>query len=420
MNVILGAGISGLSTCYHLGLSGKNAIIYEKENSWGGLCDNFKIKGFLFDIGIHLSFSNNIYINELFSKSCDYYEIIPDIGNYYYGYWLKHPAQNNLYPLPVDQKVKIIRDFAREKKVKFYKKDYESWLKYHFGNYFALNFPMRYSRKYWTIEAKELTVEWIKNRIYRSSLDELLKGAMTTDTPNVYYAGTMRYPKVGGYKSFLRIMADQCQIALNKEAISIDINKKKVEFKDGSIVYYENLISSLPLPELIKIIKDVPCDVLECANKLAATSVALISLGLKSLNIPNYLWIYIYDDDIFPARVYQPNLKSPNNVPNGYNSLQFEIYFSKFKKLSKEKDDLIQHVIKKSQKINLFDEKDIIFTNYREIKYANVIFDKSLKKNRLVLHNYLDRCNIRYVGRFGEWDYLWSDECLLSGMLAAR
>jgi hypothetical protein len=27
--------------------------------------------------------------------------------------------------------------------------------------------------------------------------------------------------------------------------------------------------------------------------------------------------------------------------------------------------------------------------------------------------------NIKYIGRFGEWDYLWSDQSLLSGKKVA-
>ena len=51
-----------------------------------------------------------------------------------------------------------------------------------------------------------------------------------------------------------------------------------------------------------------------------------ISVGLKTKNIPPYLWWYIYDEDILPARVYSPSLKSPDNVPEGCSSLQMEVY----------------------------------------------------------------------------------------------
>ena len=38
--------------------------------------------------------------------------------------------------------------------------------------------------------------------------------------------------------------------------------------------------------------------------------------------------IYIYDEDIPPARVYSPSLKSADNAPAGCSSLQAEIFFA--------------------------------------------------------------------------------------------
>ncbi len=65
--------------------------------------------------------------------------------------------------------------------------------------------------------------------------------------------------------------------------------------------------------------------------------------------------------------------------------------------------------------MKLWSPNDIEITDYREVKYANVVFDFERKKNVQIIHNYLDQIAIKYIGRFGEWDYLWSDQSLLSG-----
>ena len=114
MNItILGAGISGISAAYHLGLNGKHCVIFEKSDDWGGLCGNFNINGFRFDKFVHLSFADDPYIKELFVSQTPLYEHPSLCYNYYKGFWLKHPAQNNLAPLPNDEKVKIIADFKQ-------------------------------------------------------------------------------------------------------------------------------------------------------------------------------------------------------------------------------------------------------------------------------------------------------------------
>lgn len=51
--LILGAGISGLAAGQKLKEEGKNFLILEKNNSYGGLCDNFEIDGFRFDRFVH-------------------------------------------------------------------------------------------------------------------------------------------------------------------------------------------------------------------------------------------------------------------------------------------------------------------------------------------------------------------------------
>lgn len=418
---ILGAGISGISAAYHLKQLGIDSIVFEKNHTYGGLCDNFEIDGFTFDKFIHLSFSDSDYVKTLFNDSSDFFIHYPKPMCYYKGYWLKHPAQNNLYPLEVKEKVTIIKDFIERKDINIENiHNYEEWLKVQYGNYFAENFPMVYTEKYWTIPAKKLETKWVGSRMYIPKIEEVLEGAMTKETPNTYYAKEMKYPVRGGYKSFLKKMAENIEIYYNKEVVKIDTESKCIFFKDGEKTKYEKLILSLPLPEICKIIDNVPEKVFEAAKKLKWTSGLLISLGFNKPDIPKYLWFYIYDKEILSSRVYSPSLKSPNNCPVGCSSLQAEIYFSKFKPLKKPINEVMDQEIEKFTKIGLFKEEEILIKDIRIENYANIIFDHETYKNRDIIHNYLDSLNIYYVGRFGEWKYFWSDQALLSGKHVAE
>jgi len=44
-----------------------------------------------------------------------------------------------------------------------------------------------------------------------------------------------------------------------------------------------------------------------------------------------------------------------------------------------------------------------------------VVFYFEREKNVRIIYDYLKKNKVYYIGRFGEWDYLWSDESLLSG-----
>ncbi|WP_096022076.1 protoporphyrinogen/coproporphyrinogen oxidase [Campylobacter lanienae] len=417
MIVILGAGISGISASYHLNQKNIQNIIFEKDDDWGGLCGNFELDGFRFDKAVHLSFSDNEYVKNLFSKSCEYIAHEPIAYNYYNGYWLKHPAQNNLMPLSLDEKIDIITDFAQNTNDKVNLKNYEQWLKAQYGNYFSENFAMVYTKKYWTLQAKDLSTTWVGTRMYTPNLKEVLKGAFEENTPNTYYASQMRYPKKGGYKSFLNYMRKDCDIKFNKKVIQIDTLNKIVYFDDDTNQAYDNLISSIPLPEYKNLIKDMPLYIKQACDRLQYTSIALVSFGFNKADIAKYLWFYIYDEDILASRCYSPSIKSPDNAPKNCSSLQFEIYFSKNKPLNLNNQELINHIIQKSKKMGIFDTKDIVIQDCRILKYGNVIFYHNMELDRKIILDYLANLNIKTIGRFGKWEYLWSDQSLLSGNL---
>ncbi len=415
MIAILGGGIAGISTAYHLNLRRITNTLFEQNREWGGLCNNFTIgNGFLFDYFVHLSFTENEYVKELFSKSAPYIKHYPESINYYKGIWLKHPAQNNIAPLSNDEKVKIIIDFINRPHIKNIN-NYEEWLVAQFGEYFATNFPIKYTLKYWTTEANNLTTDWVGNRFSLPPLDDLLKGSFEEQKENFYYAKEMRYPEKGGYKSFLNYMAKDINIQLNKKATLIDIKRNKIDFSDGSSTYYEKLISSIPLPELINIIKEVPENVKMAASRLHATSGQLVSLGFNRPDVSPKIWFYIYDEDIEPARAFSPSIKSPNNAPLNKSSLQFETYYSKLRPKRMNGDNLIEHVIIKGEKMKLWSRKDIEVSDYREVKYANVIFDFDRNRNLAIVKSFLNENGILTCGRFGEWEYFWSDQSLMSG-----
>lgn len=415
-NVILGAGIAGISAAYHLKQKGENSVIFEKDNDWGGLCGFFEIDGFRFDRFVHFTFAKDEKIAELFAKSSPLYAHPPVSYNYWRGCWLKHPAQNNLAPLPIEEKVKIIDSFVnRPRKDVAEISDYAEWLRVQYGDYFAENFPFAYTRKYWGVEAKQLETKWVGNRLHVSPLPEVLRGAFAEQQENFYYTKFMNYPKKGGFRSIMNECRKGLDIRLNKKAVRIDTAAKQVEFDDGTVENYDNLISSLPLPEIIKMISDVPENVQNAAKQLRWTCGYQVSLGFNRLDVAKYLWFYIYDEDVPPARVYSPNLKSPDNAPDGCSSLQAEIFFANGVKVV-DKNIILQKTVEKLKEICQFNDSDVVVKDIRFEPYANIIFTPEIYESRKVVREWLQAQGIKTIGRFGEWDYLWSHQAFESGM----
>lgn len=426
--IVLGAGIAGISAAYHLKEKYPHSqiTIFEKTNDWGGLCGGFYVpspKGdFWFDNAVHLSFAPEEYVQNVFHSSSEPIRHTPVPMNYYKDTWIKHPAQNNLFPLSVKEKTLALKDMIDNPNPKENLANFEEWLRAQYGNYFAENFPMPYTRKYWTTEAKELSTSWVGKRLYTPNLEEILQGAMTSDTPNTYYAQEMRYPKEGQYRSFFKSLVDQVEITYGKETIKVDSESKVVTFSDGSKEYYSTLISTLPIPELVKMITNTPQNILNSASHLKATSIAIVSLGFNRADIPKNLWFYIYDEDKLFARVYSPSFKSPENAPKGCSSLQAEIYFSDFKTLEELtqhtqniQEFCIQHVISSFIDMGICRQEDIICQDFRILPYGNVIFTHDMEQHRDDVLHFIRKAGILSCGRFGEWDYLWSNQSFLSG-----
>ena len=413
---ILGSGIAGISAGYHLLKNGEQATIYEKNDDWGGLCGNFTINGFRFDKFVHFTFTDNPYIKGTFEKSSPLYEHPAISTNYYKGFWLKHPAQNNLAPLPVEEKIEIIKGFVARKKTPVSDiENYEQWLRAQYGDYFAENFPFKYTRKYWGLEPQKLETKWVSNRMHSPNLDEVLKGAFEQQKENYYYTKFMRYPQKGGFRSILNDCRKGLDIRFNKEVCEIDTKDKTITFKDGTVNNYNRLISSIPLPEIVNIIKNCPQDIKKAAKELHYTSGYMVSLGFNRPDIAKDLWFYIYDEEILPSRIYSPSLKSPDNAPIGCSSLQAEIFFDCNSKIP-PKEVVLSNTIDQLTKMGLFSKKDIVVKDIRFEKYANVTFDKNIYQNREIILKYLTKVGIESIGRFGKWDYLWTFQAFQSGM----
>ena len=203
--------------------------------------------------------------------------------------------------------------------------NYRDWLIYQYGEKVSSRWTLPYTQKYWTVPAEKLGTDWIGKRVRRADIKEVLHGAFTAETPNYYYASEMRYPKHGGYRAFIEPMLSQLDIRYDCQCTRICLKDRQVSFANGQMANFDSLISTMALPELIKIIDRVPNDVRTAAQTLFATSVDLISVGFSKPDVQPYIWFYIYDKDVRAARSYSPRINSSDNVPDGGSSLQFEI-----------------------------------------------------------------------------------------------
>ncbi|AGL02767.1 protoporphyrinogen/coproporphyrinogen oxidase [Desulfoscipio gibsoniae] len=419
--VTLGAGPAGLSFSQHFN---HQTDIYEKEASWGGRCRSHMIDGFIFDEGPHSSFTKDVYVKELFAESVEdrLNEIYPKILNRFGSDWVRHPVQTNLKGLPVDLVVSCILDFVKaERSGSGSLENYGQWLIDGFGEKFARTFPYAYTRKYWTVEPEQMTTNWIEQRIYRPDLEQVLKGALSSEINSNHYISTVRYPGRGGFQSFLRGLQEGTKAYYGYELVELDVQKKKITFKNGFERYYEALVSSMPLPVLVQSIKDCPTDIKQAAARLACTSVVLVNLGVARENLANCHWFYIYNEDILPCRVHFPSAYSADNSPPGTGSLQAEVYYSRYKPLGMSLEHVLEKTIQDLTAIGVISKEDqIILAQCQDVKHAQVLYHHQHTESRTAVLDYLEKHDVHCIGRYGEWAYLWSDQSIINGKRLAE
>jgi protoporphyrinogen oxidase len=424
--VVLGTGMAGFGAAHRLHAEGISPIMYDKNTYHGGHTASFRFEnGFLFDMGPHISFTKDTRFQDLLADSVDQqYETIQiKLNNYWRGYWPTHPVQLHLHGLPEDLIVKVISDFVEEHQAPERPiKNYADWLLASFGRTFAESFPMQYTRKYHLTSADNMSTDWLGPRIYRPSLEEVLRGALSPAAPHVHYITHFRYPKNGGFVAYLKKFVPFGNLKLNHELVSIDPRTRQLRFSDGFTTHYDSLISSVPLPDLIPMIHGAPQDVQEAAHLLACSTLVVVNIGVNRENLSDAHMTYFYDEDYCFTRLGFPHMLSTTNAPPGTGSIQAEVYFSrKYKPLTTSPNDWIEPVIKDLHRCGLLREDDqILCKKAMLVPYANVIFDLDRAVALKTVHGYLDDLGIAYCGRYGDWGYMWTDESFKSGERAAE
>jgi protoporphyrinogen oxidase len=420
MLIILGAGLAGLSAAYHSG-----GIVFEKDNQVGGHASSKCLDGFVFDEGIHVLHTKNEYVLNLLAKvGANLLEHKREAWIHSFGVMTRYPFQANTYGLPVSMVKECLlgfieNDFKDRDKIK----NYEDWIYFMFGRGIAQNFMIPYSRKFWGIPPAQLTTEWVNVRHPRPSLEEVIEGALGDQTKEFGINAEFRYPERGGFGAIGEALASTLRdrIRLGMCVTTIDVKRRQIEFNHSEIVPYEKVISTLPLPEIVKLIHDAPQEVREASQALRCNSILVVNLGINRPNITNKHWIYYPEGAYSFFRISFPFNKGPHMASPGKSSISAEIAYSDAHPLPVPREHMVLKVVDDLKRAGVLECNDqIMFGDVTDIKYGYVIFDNERKPATKCIHDYLKQHEVYPAGRYGEWAYLWSDEAILSGRKAAR
>ncbi|HEX7008341.1 MAG TPA: FAD-dependent oxidoreductase, partial [Phycisphaeraceae bacterium] len=208
---------------------------------------------------------------------------------------------------------------------------------------------------------------------------------------------------------------------LNTGVASISPSRRTVTTADGRELPYQVLVSTMPLPTLIRMMGDeAPPDVQAAAKGLRFVSVRCVNIGIGRENVTDKHWIYYPEDTVFHRIFVQGNASPHCNPPGGF-GITCEITYAPSKPLPCEVEDLIQRCIDDCKQVGLINADDEIWAaNQVDMPYAYVVYDHDRPKHVKVIRDYLDSQDIILSGRYSEWEYYNSDHAFVAGKNAAE
>lgn len=180
------------------------------------------------------------------------------------------------------------------------------------------------------------------------------------------------------------------------------------------------MVSSIPLPELVRCVRNVPEQLIELADQLEYMSlrVELLLANSPLLNAPQR--IYVADPAIPPHKIAFNHHSSASLRARPRHAIMAEVSFSDQKPVNQ--DTIAEETARFLTEVGILKSPDeIVWSGHTIVKYAYPVYTHRRPGIVRQLKDYLKQLNIFTIGRFGDWEYINSDKCLKKGLdLAAE
>ncbi|MGI9247046.1 MAG: protoporphyrinogen/coproporphyrinogen oxidase, partial [Steroidobacteraceae bacterium] len=474
--IVIGAGPTGLSAAYHLG---SDSLLLEAGSTVGGWCRSIVDRGFTFDHAGHIMFSNDPYVHEMYATllGSNVHWQNREAWIYSHDVYTRYPFQQALHGLPPDvlkecivgaiearfgplqepsaqgarhgsnrpaalagdPKAESITDCCADgiaestapllpfdkasRHARAEPQNFEEFIYRVWGAGVAKHFAVPYNRKLWAVPLSEMETSWLGGRVPLPDLEEMIEGALQPSAKPIGPNARFGYPLRGGFQAlmdgFLPLLEGELQ--LNARVVSVDASRRQVTLQDGRRYQYRQLISTMPLPQLVAMLSgDGLGPVREAAARLRHVSVRCVNIGVARTDVTDKHWIYYPGDSVFHRIFVQGNASPYCNAPGGF-GLTCEITYAPSKPLPCEGDELIDLCIRDCVRVGLLREDDrVVARNEIDMPYAYVVYDHARAQNFKVVNDWCARHDIILSGRYSEWQYYMSDHAFLAGRTAAE
>ncbi len=324
--------------------------------------------------------------------------------------YVPYPLQNHLSYLPEDIRLKAVTEMLSAPKGTV--QTMGDWLEQSFGptltEMFFATFHKLYTAGLWQ--------QIVPQDGYKSPVDAALalRGAFGK-TPAVGYNTGYLYPEEG-LGTLAKRLAAKTKINYCKRAARINLDKKEVEFADGSGMQYDVLISTLPLDKTM-LMAGVEVD--ERPDPYSA--VLVLNIGArKGPRCPNEHWLYLPDTRAgfhrvgFYSNVDESFLPASSRKDKDRVSIYIERAYQAGKRPSADQvASYIEATVAELKQWGFVNEVEVADPTWVEVAYTWTWPGSRWRSKALQL---LEKRDVAMVGRYGRWIFQGIADSLRDGL----
>jgi UDP-galactopyranose mutase len=416
--VILGAGLTGLGAARHL----PSSVLYEAKDHPGGHVFSHEQSGIHFDEGAHICHAKDeTWKKEIFAHAGEVIHMTQSrVSNWWHGHWVTYPVQNHLRDLPVDFRIRALTEIvaAQMKAPDAPPANYEVWCRNQYGDFLTERFYKEYTDKYWRTPMAEMDTDWLAGRLLPSQLERIIHGAIAPLDEKQSVFSSFYYPAKGGFFSFFEKFYREADVKTGFRCSGFGVRDRTIRFENGALVTFKQCISTMPLPDLIRAMDEVPDSIRRDADTLRHTQLIGVNVVVNKPNLVPCHWFYVYDSDIEISRVKVLSNIIPATLPAGTTVLQTEIFRRDDETFNV--DSLKRKAVQELARMLGFDpDRDVRSVDHIEVSHAYTI--PTLGRQAAVdrIADWLQGHGIITAGLYGRWKYVWSDQAYAAGKAAA-
>ncbi len=426
---ILGAGVSGLALGRFLiqgGHDPKDLVLFEAAKVPGGLCRSKSVEGFTYDVaGGHILFSKDKpAMDWMIAEGGGSQNFVRRDRNTKIRFgdaWVHYPFENGLGDLPPEVNFDCLKGYVEAWRARSDSgqehnhqapADFAAWVRWRFGDGIAEHFMNPYNEKIWKRPLSEITSSWVAGRVPDAPIDDVLKASIGIQTEGYTHQAIFYYPQRNGFQAITDGLAERLGACVRLGTRVANVARRGDGYTvDGEA--FDRVVSTLPMNLLPDVLEGLDDGAAQAMAQLSYNSITCILLALDRPQHPDLSWIYLPHHEQGPAnRVTYMSNYSPGNAPPGKTSLMCEVTSPGGQPYPGP--ELEQQVIDGLVTAGLMRREELLFTDRDSSRFAYIVYDAPFEARRKAALDGLARLGIEALGRFGQYEYWNSDQCVIA------